>query len=114
MSPTDSSTPPSREQLQGSLRDLHQELERSPRIDSESRRRLQALLAEVHHLLHGQRAADPRCRGWRRWRSSSRPSIPCSRVACVSSWSCAVGPASKNRGPRSLPAEAPGSRREGR
>jgi hypothetical protein len=53
MNAADSSSSPSRQQLQDSLHDLHEELARSPRVDPEARRRLQTLLAEVHRLLHG-------------------------------------------------------------
>jgi hypothetical protein len=51
MSPT-TPPPPSREQLQGSLRELHAQLERTPQLDARSRAALQSLLAEMHHLLH--------------------------------------------------------------
>jgi len=50
-------SPPSREQLQGSLRTLHSELERTSSIDADSRRLLQQLLSDVQRLLHANPGA---------------------------------------------------------
>src|SRR5579863_3204855 len=44
--------PPSREQLQASLRALHAQLQSSPRVDGEARRLLQQLLHDVQAVLH--------------------------------------------------------------
>jgi hypothetical protein len=38
--------------LQGSLRELHSQLERTPTLNPHARSRLQALLSELHHSLH--------------------------------------------------------------
>ena len=47
-----SPSPPSREELQGSLRALHEELKRSARIDAGSHQLLQQLLGDMQRLLH--------------------------------------------------------------
>lgn len=57
MNTSSPASPPSREQLQGSLRTLHAELERTSSIDADSRRLLQQLLADVQRLLHAAPAA---------------------------------------------------------
>jgi hypothetical protein len=38
--------------LQGSLRELNSQLERTPTLNARSRSTLQALLSELHHSLH--------------------------------------------------------------
>ena len=58
MNSADSPTSPNREQLQRSLRELHAELERTPRVDAQSRQRLQVLLEELHARLHRARHSD--------------------------------------------------------
>ena len=45
-------SPPTREQLQGSLRALHSELARTARVDAGSHRLLQQLLVDMQRLLH--------------------------------------------------------------
>ncbi len=53
MSPATTPSPPSRENLQGSLRELNSQLERTPTLHPHARSTLQALLSELHHSLHG-------------------------------------------------------------
>lgn len=45
-------SPPTREELQGSLRALHEELKRTARIDAGSHQLLQQLLSDMQRLLH--------------------------------------------------------------
>jgi hypothetical protein len=51
--------PPTREQLQGSLRALHEELARTARVDASSHQLLQQLLHDMQRLLHdNEKSAD--------------------------------------------------------
>lgn len=49
--------PPTREQLQGSLRALHAELARTARVDAGSHQLLQQLLLDMHRLLQDHEAS---------------------------------------------------------
>ena len=49
--------PPTRKQLQGSLRALHAELSRTARVDARSHQLLQQLLGDMHRLLQDTEAS---------------------------------------------------------
>ncbi|HTT05055.1 MAG TPA: DUF4404 family protein [Steroidobacteraceae bacterium] len=51
-------SPPTREQLQGSLRALHAELARTARVDASSHQLLQQLLRDMHRLLQDNETSE--------------------------------------------------------
>ena len=63
MSPSTTPSPPSRENLQGSLRELNSQLERTPTLNPHARSTLQALLSELQQAFEKNPDLRSHCRG---------------------------------------------------